>query len=100
MCVRDVIGCKLSGLMRWGRTAASASASASALRPHLHPLGVPVEYGAEAPEAAVGPVGPVNQGLGLCRLQGADVVRGLVRLLPPQLTEVGKGQLPWLKESI
>lgn len=63
---------------------------------HLLPsLWVSVKDGAQTPEAAVGPAGPVEQGLGLGCVQRADVVRAVVAAFLA-LPESGETHFTWL----
>lgn len=74
---------------------------------HLVPgaLRLPVQDGAQAPEADVRPhLHPVGSGGGRGRrrgggrgLDGADVIGGVVGASPPQVGQVGETQLLWLQ---
>lgn len=64
----------------------------------LPPFWVPVENGAQAPKAAVGPTDPVKQGLRLRCVQRTDVVCAVV---PTFLTvpESGETHFTWLRKN-
>lgn len=64
----------------------------------LPPLRVSVKDGAQTSEAAVGPAGPVEQGLGLGCVQRTDVVRAVVAAFLT-LPESGKTHFARLKKK-
>lgn len=65
--------------------------------PHLLPggVGLSVQDGTQAAEAG-GRLRLDSIGRGRGRLHGADVVGGLVRSSPPELSQVGEAQFLWL----
>lgn len=69
------------------------------VQPHLVPgaAALPVQDGAQAPEASVGPhLHAVHRRLarlGRRALDGTHVVRGVVRPPPPKVSQVGEAQL-------
>lgn len=85
-----------SSLLSWRRVCCAVA------EPRLLPggIGLSVQDGAQASEGGVLPrldsVGRGQRGLIRGRLHGADVVGGLVRSSPPQVSQVGEAQLLWL----
>lgn len=85
-----------SSLLTWRRVGFAVT------DPHPLPggIGLSIQDGAQASEAGVWPrldsVGRGKSGLRRGRLHGADVVGGVVRSSPPEVSQVGEGQFLWL----